>query len=176
MRSPRISSPAAALLLVALGWLTPLAGLASANPESLLRALVGEWHGELIVQSVDGGEQQVLQVRQRYWWDTIGLRGEAIYGHGERQFTASSLATVMDDRIISEIERDGKKNLLRGLPMERGILWLPLDSTTEPTMQLREFLERDDKGQWRIRISGHEVRSGQLQSRRYLIRGSLQRQ
>jgi hypothetical protein len=146
---------------------------APASLESLLKSFAGEWEGHLSVRSVEGFEEQLLLVRQRYWWDTVGLRGEAFYGEGEREFRSSSLAVVMDGKIVSEVEWGGQVTLLRGVVAENSILWLPFATDAEPALQMRETLEVDDMGRRRIRISGHEIRPSQLQSRRYLYRGTL---
>jgi len=141
--------------------------------ESLLKSFSGEWQGRLQVLSVDGIEEQSLSVWQRYWWDTVGLRGEALYGEGGRQFQSNSLSVVIEGRIISEIERDGQVVLLRGIASENSILWLPLASDPNPSIQMRETLEMDDTGNRIIRINGHEIRSSFIQPRRYLYRGAL---
>ena len=145
----------------------------SSSLESLLKSFAGEWQGRLQVLSVDGAEEQSLSVRQRYWWDTIGLRGEALYGEGDRQFQSNSLAVVIEGRIISEIERGGGVVLLRGIASENSILWLPLANDADPGLQMRETLELNEAGNRMIRISGHEIRTSFIQPRRYLYRGAL---
>jgi hypothetical protein len=145
----------------------------SSSLESLLKSFSGEWQGHLQVLSVDEVDEQSLSVRQRYWWDTVGLRGEALYGEGDRQFQSNSLAVVIDGRIVSEIERGGKVVLLRGIASGNTILWLPLANDADPALQLRETLEVDEAGNRMIRISGHEIRPSFIQPRRYLYRGVL---
>jgi hypothetical protein len=155
-----------------IGFLCALADEAS-SLESLLKSFAGEWQGELRVLSVDGIEEQILSVRQRYWWDTIGLRGKVLYGEGDRQFQSNSLTVIIDDRIISEIERGGRVVLLRGIATGNSILWMPLASDADPVLQMRETLEEDNRGNRKIRISGHEIRTSFIQPRRYLYRGVL---
>jgi hypothetical protein len=141
--------------------------------ESLLKSFSGNWEGELTIVSIDGLESQIISVSQRYWWDMVGLRGEVVYAGDEHEFSASSFATVIDDKIFSEVVHAEKKEMLQGLAWEQGIIWARFGSGVEPTMQLHERLITEEGGLRVIEIKGHEIRPSEVQPRRYLIRGYL---
>ena len=116
---------------------------AGTDLESHLRQFEGRWAGDFVLSSPQTGNEERFPVEQSYWWDDGVLRGISVFERNGEMGSASSRSYVVGDRLVSEVEREGKIERYIGIRTESGVIWVPAATGRLTEHQVKESIVRE---------------------------------